>query len=125
MPLLCRQPLLLRVLVMLAVLTCIVVKPALGLAGELHRELHELAHAAAQADRGDVLPPLADEAREHEPAAGWHGMLHIDLCCSNYAMPSNPLQLPPPARPGVVLPYHVRGLLPAPEADRLRPPIRT
>lgn len=112
---------LLRALLVLLTLFCVVAKPALGLAGELHRDLHALAHAAA----GDAAPALADEADEHAPAAGWHGVLHIDLCCGLAALPAHPLLLAPARSLDDAPDYLPEPAPPAPETDRLRPPIRT
>jgi hypothetical protein len=113
----------LRLLMLLAVALCLVLKPALGLAGELHRDLHELAHQAA-AQEGAAAATLAGEVDEHAPADGWHGVLHIDLCCSNAGLPAD---IALPGSPALVQPsppYHARQRAPAPAPEFLRPPIR-
>ncbi len=119
-----RHPLpLIRIVLLLAALFCAVVKPTLGLAGELHRDLHAAAHASTLASAGGATL-LADESAEHEPAAGWHALLHIDLCCSNVALPCGTLALTVIALHPVTLSHRTSGFAPVPAADPLRPPIR-
>lgn len=124
MPFLRRPSPLLRLALLLAALFCTVVKPTLGLAGELHRDLHAAAHAAAAHASTDDTTPLADETREHAPADGWHALLHIDLCCGNLALPCGTPALNLPAQPHAALSYRTSAVAPVPAADPLRPPIR-
>lgn len=85
-----------RSLLLLLALLCLVVKPIIGFAGDLHRDLHA-AHETAGAS-------LATDAADHDqPGEGLHQLLHVDLCCGNAVLATEPmlvlLQLPslPPA----------------------------
>ena len=124
MPSLHRPSSLLRLLLLLTILAGSIVRPALALAGALHRDLHDLAHAAAQHAAGDGVAASLDDAEEHAPTQGWHALLHLDLCCGTAALASVPTVLIAPAAPRAVLPYRPRAFAPAPTADPLRPPIR-
>ncbi len=124
MPSLLRPSALLRLLLLLAILAGSVVRPALALAGALHRDLHDLAHAAAQHTSGDTLAVSLEDAEEHAPTQGWHALLHLDLCCGMAALTSVPTTLIPPEALRADLPYRPRAFAPAPTADPLRPPIR-
>lgn len=101
---------------------CVVAKPTLGTAGELHRLLHgsELAGSALQEG---INTPLADDADELPSGTPWHALMHVDLCCGNAAIPSASL---------VAVVVHGESLLQAPAAveaipapclDLFRPPI--
>lgn len=114
----------LRLLWLLALMLCLVLKPMLGLAGELHRDWHEFAHQAAHSDTGTHSQAAQAEIQEHGDSSGWHGVLHIDLCCSNAALMATIAVLPAPLLPAPALPYRQRHRTPAPEPDLLRPPIR-
>ncbi|WP_257385254.1 hypothetical protein [Tahibacter caeni] len=124
MPFLRRPSSLLRLLLLLAILIGSVVRPALALAGALHRDMHDLAHAAALHAPGDLAAVPADDAEEHAPAQGWHALLHLDLCCGTAALTGVAPALIPPAALCAVLPYRPRAFAPAPDSDPLRPPIR-
>lgn len=113
----------LRLLWLAALMLCLVLKPVLGLAGELHRDWHDSAHKAAQASAAALLG-AEQEATEHGDSSGWHGVLHIDLCCSNVALATDIVVPPAPQLPPPALPYRSRHRAPAPDPDPLRPPIR-
>lgn len=119
-----RPSSLLRLLLLLTLLAGSVVRPALALAGALHRDMHDLAHAAARHAAGDSAAMSSAEAAEHAPTQGWHALLHLDLCCGTAALASVAPTLIPPEALRAVLLYRPRAFAPAPAADPLRPPIR-
>jgi len=124
MPSLLRPSALLRLLLLLAILAGSVVRPALALAGALHRDLHDLAHAAAQHASGDTVAISLEDAEEHAPTQGWHALLHLDLCCGTAALTSVAPTLTAPTALRADLPYRPRAFAPPPATDPLRPPIR-
>lgn len=67
---------------------CVILKPAIGFAGELHRDLHEASHATQQATASVASLSIDGDLEEHAPASGWHAVMHVDLCCGNAALPS-------------------------------------
>ncbi|HVH35701.1 MAG TPA: hypothetical protein VM847_16495 [Tahibacter sp.] len=119
-----RPSALLRLLLLLTILAGSVVRPALALAGALHRDLHDLAHAAAQHASGDTIAASLDDAEEHAPTQGWHALLHLDLCCGTAALTSVVPTLIAPMALNADLPYRPRAFAPPPATDPLRPPIR-
>lgn len=125
MPSLLRPSALLRLLLLLTILAGSVVRPALALAGALHRDLHDLAHTAAQQASGNTIAASLDDAEEHAPTQGWHALLHLDLCCGTAALTSVTPTLIAPAALNADLPYRPRAFAPPPATDPLRPPIRT
>ena len=68
------------------VMLCVILKPAIGFAGELHRDLHEAAHATQQATASVASSSIEGDVDEHAPASGWHAVMHVDLCCGNAAL---------------------------------------
>lgn len=106
-------------LVLLAL--CILAKPTLDLIGELHNQLHELAHAGAGA-AGALDTP--DERAEHDaPPAGWHALMHLDPCCSASALPAFATATAQ-GMPDVPVAHERRlRVPPSPRRDLLRPPI--
>ncbi len=105
-----------RSLLLLLALLCLVIKPIIGFAGDLHRDLH-----AAHETVGALGAP--DAADHDQPDKGLHQLLHVDLCCGNAVLTTEPamllLQLPklPPAIAIVWL------AIPPRLATDLRPPI--
>lgn len=105
-----------RSLFLLLALLCVVVKPIIGFAGEVHRDLHAAHETAGPA--GD-----SDAADQDQPENGLHQLLHVDLCCGNAVLTTEPavllLQLPslPPAGAIAWL------AIPPRLASVLRPPI--
>ena len=103
-------------LVLLAL--CLIAKPMVELVGELHRDLHDVAHASANA-----ALDTQDERSEHAPPHGWHAVMHIDQCCCTPALPDVAviaLASMPVAFVGSELALLVP---PSPRRDVLRPPI--
>ena len=105
------------------VMLCVVLKPAIGFAGELHRDLHEAAHATQQATASIASPSIAGDLEEHAPASGWHAVMHVDLCCGNAALPST-IDMPSfVAEASSVATMPARVIPPATDVDHFRPPI--
>ena len=102
---------------------CVILKPAIGFAGELHRDLHEAAHAAQPATASIVSPSIAGDLDEHAPASGWHAVMHVDLCCGNAALPSTIEILAFVAEALLVATLPARVFPPATRMDLFRPPI--
>lgn len=97
---------------------CIVAKPMLDLVGDMHRDLHAVAHAASSG-----ALDAQDERSEHAPPHGWHALMHIDQCCCTPALPDVAviaLASMPDAFVGSELALRVP---PSPRRDLLRPPI--
>jgi hypothetical protein len=101
---------------------CVVAKPTLGTAGELHRLLHGSEHAGSALQEG-INTAVADDADELQSGTPWHALMHVDLCCGNAAIPSAAF---------VAVVVHGESLLQAPVAveaiptpflDLFRPPI--
>lgn len=113
----------LRLLWLAALMLCLVLKPMLGLAGELHRDWDASMFNSAQTDAAQALH-AAEEGSDHDNCSCWHGVLHIDLCCSNAALTHHVSMLTLPPLTAPALPYRSRHRAPAPEPEPLRPPIR-
>ncbi len=106
-----------RSLLLLLALLCVVVKPVVGLAGELHRDLHGSEEMAASLT-------TTDAADDDQRVSGLHELLHVDLCCGNALIPTElsllPIRLASSA-PDVDTDWLA---LAPPLASALRPPIR-
>ena len=101
---------------------CVVAKPTLGIAGELHRLVNGSEHAAPALQEG-INTPVADDADELESGTPWHALMHVDLCCGNAAIPSAAFVAV--VVPGESLPQAPVAVdaIPAPFLDLFRPPI--
>ncbi|MBX3693092.1 hypothetical protein [Dokdonella sp.] len=95
---------------------CVLARPALELASELHSDLHALAHAGLALDE-------AGERAEHAPPEGWHVLMHIDACCCTPVLPAATTVELAALLPGFVAIDHAPGIPPYPRPDLLRPPI--
>jgi hypothetical protein len=97
---------------------CLVAKPMVDLVGELHRDLHAVAHAGSS----DVLD-AQDERSEHAPPQGWHAVMHTDQCCCTPALPDVPV-ITLASMPDTFVGSDLALLVPpSPRRDLLRPPI--
>ncbi|MEO8010607.1 MAG: hypothetical protein ABI650_03075 [Dokdonella sp.] len=102
---------------------CVLLKPAVGLAGALHRDLHAASHAA-QASPSTVASSTIDgDSEEHEPTSGWHAVMHVDLCCANAALSATASLAPFPGGASHRIELHAAGVLSSPRMDVFRPPI--
>ena len=101
---------------------CVVAKPTLGTAGELHRLFHGGEQAASAMQEG-INTPMADDADELPSGTPWHALMHVDLCCGNAAIPSAAFVAV--VVHGESLPQTLVAVeaIPAPFLDLFRPPI--
>lgn len=67
-------------------LLCMVLKPMVGMAGEMHRTMHDEGshHEGVVTSMGTHT--TLDDASDDEQPTGWHVLLHADLCCGNAAI---------------------------------------
>ena len=105
-----------RSLLLLLALLCLVVKPIIGFAGELHRDLHAAHETAGAAGASDA-------ADHNQPEEGLHQLLHVDLCCGNAVVMTEPamLLLHLPSLPPAIATAWLA--IPPRLASALRPPI--
>jgi hypothetical protein len=101
---------------------CVVAKPALGTAGELHRLLNGSEHAGSALQEG-INTPVAHDGDELQSGTSWHALMHVDLCCGNAAIPSAAFVAA--VVHGESLPQAPVAVeaIPAPFLDLFRPPI--
>ena len=101
---------------------CVVAKPTLGTAGELHRLLHGSEQAGSALQEG-VNTAVADDGDELPSGTPWHALMHVDLCCGNAAIPSAAFVAV--VVHGESLPQALVAVeaIPAPFLDLFRPPI--
>jgi len=101
---------------------CVVAKPTLGLAGELHRLLHASQYSESGVDRG-IDTAVADDGDESRSGTTWHSLMHVDLCCGNAAIPSTTFVAVVVHGKSSVPALAAAEAMPAPFIDLFRPPI--
>lgn len=101
---------------------CVVAKPTLGTAGELHRLLSGSEHAES-ALQESINTPVADDGDELQSGTPWHALMHVDLCCGNAAIPSAAFVAVVVHGESILQPPIAVEAIPAPFLDLFRPPI--